>query len=157
MDDAVPPEKRRLILSFAPPDAYVPHVRTILGRMGYAIVSREEWEASAALAARAPELAILDERHLAEPAGPAFAALPAILISSRGVLPVGQHRFMGPRSARPGSTRSTACCSRRSNPRRGAASASPPCWPCVSGTRGASSRVRCSRSPRTAAWCARPS
>jgi hypothetical protein len=94
-DDAVPPEQRRLILSFAPPDAYVPHVRTILGRMGYAIVSREEWEASKALAARTPELAIVDERRLAEPAGPPFAALPAVLISSRGVLPVGEHRFVG--------------------------------------------------------------
>jgi hypothetical protein len=94
MDDAVPPEKRRLIVSFAPPDAYVPHVRTILGRMGYAIVSREEWDASEAFAARTPELAIVDERRLAE-AGPPFATLPAILISSRGVLPVGEHRFVG--------------------------------------------------------------
>jgi len=95
-DEAVPPEKRRLILSFARPDAYVPMARAILGRMGYAIVSPEEWQESEALAARSPELAVVEERRLAElPDGPPFAALPLILISAKGVPPLEDRRVVG--------------------------------------------------------------
>jgi hypothetical protein len=95
-DDAVPPEQRRLILSFALPDTYAPHVRTILGRMGYAIVSREEWEQAEALAARVPELVIVDERRLSElPQSPPSATLPAILISAQGAPPAGDRRVLG--------------------------------------------------------------
>jgi hypothetical protein len=93
-DDAVPPEQRRLILSFALPDAYAPHVRTILGRMGYAIVSREEWEQSE-LAERTPELVIVDERRLAELPESPFERLPAILISTRGVPSLRDPRVAG--------------------------------------------------------------
>jgi hypothetical protein len=95
-DEAVPAEKRRLILSFARPEAYVPMARAILGRMGYAIVSPDEWKESEALAQRPPELAILEERRLAElPDAPPFATLPVILISSKGVPPAEQRRVVG--------------------------------------------------------------
>ena len=61
-DEAVPAEKRRLILSLARPEAYVPMARAILGRMGYAIVSHEEWEESEALSARTPGLTTAEMR-----------------------------------------------------------------------------------------------
>lgn len=95
-DEAVPAEKRRLILSLARPEAYVPLARAILGRMGYAIVCPEEWQESEALSARAPELAIVEERRLAElPDGPPFASLPLILISAKGVPPGDARRVVG--------------------------------------------------------------
>jgi hypothetical protein len=94
--DAVPAEKRHLILSIARPDAYVPMARAILGRMGYAIVSPEEWTESEALASRPPELAIVEERRLGElPDGPPYARLPLILISAKGVLPAEDRRVVG--------------------------------------------------------------
>src|SRR5512145_2843656 len=95
-DEAVPAEKRRLILSFARPEAYVPMARAILGRMGYAIVAPEEWEESETLSARAPELAIVQDRRLAElPNGPPFASLPLILISAKGTPPADDRRVVG--------------------------------------------------------------
>ena len=95
-DEAVPSEKRRLILSFARPDAYVPLARAILGRMGYAIVPPEEWKESRALAERSPELGIVEERRLADlPDGPPFATLPLILLSARGIPPAEDRRVVG--------------------------------------------------------------
>jgi hypothetical protein len=95
-DEAVPAEKRRLILSFARPDAYVPLARAILGRMGYAIVSPEEWKESETLAGRSPQLAVVEDRRLAElPAGPPFASLPLILLSAKGVPPAEDRRAVG--------------------------------------------------------------
>jgi hypothetical protein len=95
-DEAVPAEKRRLILSLARPEAYVPMARAILGRMGYAIVSPEEWEEGEALSARTPELAILEDRRLAELSdGSPFAALPLILLTARGVPPAEDRRVVG--------------------------------------------------------------
>ena len=94
--DAVPAEKRRLILSIARPDAYVPMARAILGRMGYAIVSPEEWQESEALAARTPELGVVEDRRLGElPEGTPYAGLPLILISAKGMLPAGDRRVVG--------------------------------------------------------------
>ena len=94
-NEAVPAEKRRLILSFARPDAYVPMARAILGRMGYAIVSPEEWLASEALASRVPQLAIVDERRLPELPSEAFAATPLILLCAKGVSSLEDRRVVG--------------------------------------------------------------
>jgi hypothetical protein len=95
-DEAVPAEKRRLILSFARPEAYVPMARAILGRIGYAIVSPEQWKESETLAGRAPELVIVEDRRLAElPDGAPFANLPLILISAKGVPPAEDRRAVG--------------------------------------------------------------
>ena len=94
-DEAVPAEKRRLILSFARPDAYVPLARAILGRIGYAIVSPEEWRESEALAQREPELYIVDERRLAELPDDPRAATPIILLATRGIPPVDDRRVVG--------------------------------------------------------------
>jgi len=95
-DDAVPAEKRRLILSLAPPEAYVPLARSILGRMGYAIVSREEWQQSPALATRSPELCIVEDHQLAELlAEPRCATLPLLLLCGRGQPAFEDRRVVG--------------------------------------------------------------
>jgi hypothetical protein len=95
-DEAVPAEKRRLILSLARPEAFVPMARAILGRMGYAIVSLEEWQESEALSARGPELAIVEDRRQADlPDAPPFATLPLILITAKGAPPAEDRRVVG--------------------------------------------------------------
>ena len=91
-DDAVPAEKRRLILSLARPEAYVPLARAILGRMGYAIVSPEEWKQSPSLAERTPELCIVEDRRLAEAS---FAATPLILLCGKGQPALDDRRVVG--------------------------------------------------------------
>jgi len=92
---AVPAEKRHLILSLARPEAYVPMARSILGRIGYAILSPEEWRENDALAERAPELCILDERQLAEALGSDIAATPLVVLSGRGRAPIEDRRVVG--------------------------------------------------------------
>ena len=100
-DDAVPAEKRRLILTFARPDAYVPMARAILGRMGYAIVSPEEWQQTS-LATRAPELCIVDDREPAPLlAEPRFSNTPLVLLCGRGQPGLDDRRVVGA-VARPG-------------------------------------------------------
>lgn len=95
--DAVPAEKRHLILSIARSEAYVPLARSILGRMGYAIVTPDERSASPALGSRTPELCIVDDRRMAElPDAPSFAATPLILLcGSSGRAPVEDRRVVG--------------------------------------------------------------
>lgn len=95
--DAVPAEKRHLILSIAHPEAYVHLARSILGRMGYAILTPDEWSASPSLGDRAPELCIVDERRVAElPATPGFAAMPLILLCGKsGGARVEDRRVIG--------------------------------------------------------------
>jgi hypothetical protein len=95
-DNAVPAEKRRLILSFARPGAYVPLARAILGRMCYAIVTSAEWEESQDLRARPPELGVVEDRRFGElPERDDFAALPLILIATRGGPNVTDRRLVG--------------------------------------------------------------
>ena len=95
-DDAVPAEKRRLILSLARPEAYVPLARAILGRMGYAIVSPDEWKQSPALAERSPELCIAEDRQLAELlAEPSFVGTPLILLCGKGQPVLEDRRVVG--------------------------------------------------------------
>ena len=94
-DEAVPAEKRRLILSFARPEAFVPLARAILGRMGYAILSPEEWQGSEELARRVPELCLVDERRLPELPRDAFAATPVILLTAKGFAGSEDRRVVG--------------------------------------------------------------
>ncbi len=95
-DDAVPAEKRRLILSIARPEAYVPLARAILGRMGYAIVSPDEWRDSPLLAGRSPELCIVDDRRVAElPDATGFTSTPLILLCGKGRASIEDRRVIG--------------------------------------------------------------
>jgi hypothetical protein len=94
--DAVPAEKRHLILSIARPEAYLPMARAILGRIGYAILSPEEWKEHEALAERAPSLCIVEERQLAEIApGSVIAAAPLVVLCGRGRSQIDDPRVVG--------------------------------------------------------------
>lgn len=93
---ATPEEKRRLIVSLARPTAFVPLARAILGRMGYAIVPLEEWQASPALAQSEPLLALVDDRSFAQlPMGDPFARLPILLLTGRDAARIDDRRVLG--------------------------------------------------------------
>ena len=76
---------RRLIISYARPDAYVPLARVILAGMGYPIVPAEEWEdLPSGECERAPDLRIVDERRLSEVAeDEASEKIPMIVLTGR--------------------------------------------------------------------------
>ena len=92
----VPAEKRHLILSLARPEAYVPMARSILGRIGYSILSPDEWRENEALAEQAPGLCILEDRQLAElSAGSVIAATPLVVLCGRSRAPIEDRRVVG--------------------------------------------------------------
>ncbi len=92
----VPEEKRRLIVSLARPTAYVPLSRAILGRMGYAIVPLEEWQAYPPVAKREPVLCLVDDRMLASfPEDAPFDRLPILLLSGRDPGRIEDRRVIG--------------------------------------------------------------
>ena len=92
----VPAEKRHLILSLARPEAYVPMARSILGRIGYSILSPDEWRANEALAEQAPGLCILEDRQLPElSAGSVIAATPLVVLCGRSRAPIEDRRVVG--------------------------------------------------------------
>lgn len=76
---------RRLIISYAHSEAYVPLARVILARMGFPIIPAEEWEdLPAADRARTPDLRIVDERRLGEiPEGDEISEVPMIVLTGR--------------------------------------------------------------------------
>lgn len=90
---AAPAEKRHLVLSLARPQATLPIARLVLGRIGYAIVSPEEWKQDAELAGRAPALCIVEDRQLGEV--PATAATPLLVVCGRGRSQVDDPRVFG--------------------------------------------------------------
>ena len=80
---AAPPAPRRhLILSLARPEAYVPMTRSILGRIGYTIVSPSEWRTDPELAAVSPALCLVDERQLG--AADELPTAPLVVLCARG-------------------------------------------------------------------------
>jgi hypothetical protein len=88
--------KRRLILSVARSTAFVPLSRAILGRMGYAIVPLEEWEAYPPVSKRAPLLALVDDRLFASvPTGEPFDRLPILLLTGRDPSRIEDRRVLG--------------------------------------------------------------
>lgn len=96
LPEAAPAEKRHLILSIARPEAYVPMARSILGRIGYAILSPDEWKEHEALAERAPGLCILEEPQLAGIApGSVIAATPLVVVCGRGRSQIEDRRVVG--------------------------------------------------------------
>jgi hypothetical protein len=93
---AIPEEKRRLIVSVARPSAFIPLSRAILGRMGYAIVPLEEWQAFPPLAQRPPLLALVDDRSFASlPDAPPFDRLPVLLLTGREPSRIDDRRVLG--------------------------------------------------------------
>ncbi len=86
---------RRLILSYAREDAYVPLTRAILSKMGYSILNEEEWRSlrEADHAAR-PDLRIIDERRMDELEA-AGDGVPTIALTGRQGVDGGDPRFIG--------------------------------------------------------------
>jgi hypothetical protein len=76
---------RRLVISYARSEAYVPLARVILARVGYPIIPAEEWEdLPSADRARTPDLRIVDERRLGEiPEDDEISKVPMIVLTGR--------------------------------------------------------------------------
>jgi hypothetical protein len=90
-------KERRLIISYAHSNAYVPLARVILARMGYPIVPAEEWEdLPRGERERTPDLRIVDERQLGEISQDAgLAEVPMILLTGRRGVTGGDPRIIG--------------------------------------------------------------
>ncbi len=90
-------ETRRLIISYARSEAYVPLARVILARMGYSIVAAEEWEdLPSGDRERAPDLRIAEERRLGEiPEDKPLPAIPIILLTGRRGVTSEDPRIVG--------------------------------------------------------------
>ncbi len=85
---------RRLILSHARDDAYVPLTRVIFAKMGYSILPEEEWEAlPPSQQEREPDLRLVDERRLAsiDPG----SAVPIIVLTGNEGVTGGDPRVIG--------------------------------------------------------------
>lgn len=91
MENALPPGStsgstlpRRLVLSYAPPEAFASLSRAILGKLGYAIVTPEEFESLAEEWDRdQPDLRIVDERNLQELPEGGRSPVPIIVLTGR--------------------------------------------------------------------------
>jgi hypothetical protein len=89
-------KRRRLIVSYAGPEAYVPLARVILANMGYAILPEEEWRESPDWAPCTPELRIVDEPRLADvPADAPARRIPMILLTGRKGASCDDPRILG--------------------------------------------------------------
>jgi hypothetical protein len=92
----VPEEQRRLIVTVARPSAFVPLSRAILGRMGYAILPLEEWQAHPPLSKREPLLALVDDRMFRSlPETEPFDRLPILLLTGRDPARIEDRRVLG--------------------------------------------------------------
>jgi hypothetical protein len=94
-DAASAPNLRHLVLSIARPEAYVPLARAILARIGYAIVSPDEWKASPTLAERKPALCIVDERQLGQTSEAELGNTPLIVLCGKGRSAIDDRRAVG--------------------------------------------------------------
>ena len=92
-----PRKARRLIISYAHSTAYVPLARVILAKMGYPIVSAEEWEdLPAGERERIPDLRIVDERQLGEiPEDAGLSEIPMIVLTGRRGVTGADPRIIG--------------------------------------------------------------
>ncbi len=87
MNAAMDPMPRRILLSHAPPEAYAPMSRAILAKLGYAIVTEDEYAQIAEMGGSggdlAPDLRIVDERNLAEVPDDGGPSVPIIVLTGR--------------------------------------------------------------------------
>jgi hypothetical protein len=88
---------RKLIISHARPEAYVPLARVILARTGYPIIPAEEWEdLPSRERERIPDLRIVDERRLGEiPEEAGLSEVPIILLTGRRGVSDADPRIVG--------------------------------------------------------------
>lgn len=91
------PRPRRLIVAHARPEAFAPHVRSILARMGYAIVPAEELESLPDwLPDSRPDLRIVDERQLASvPEDENDTVVPMVVLTGRHGVTGADPRIVG--------------------------------------------------------------
>ncbi len=89
--------RRRLILSHAGEEAYVPLARAVLSKMGYAIVTEDELgDLPPILAGQEPELRIVDERRMGEvPDEDPSALVPIIVLTGRQGVTGADPRILG--------------------------------------------------------------
>jgi hypothetical protein len=75
---------RRLVLSYAPPEAFASMTRAILAKLGYAIVAPEDYEPLAEQMDRdQPDLRIVDERSLSDVPEDGRTPVPIIALTGR--------------------------------------------------------------------------
>ena len=88
---------RRLLVAHARSEAFAPHARSILSKMGYAIVPAEELESlPEPMPTQRPDLRIVDERRLAElPDEDDGKPVPIIVISGRHGVTGADPRIVG--------------------------------------------------------------
>lgn len=96
MAHAPSPERRHLILSVTAPDAFLSLTRSILSRIGYEIVDRDEWSEAPSLYGQAPHLCVVEDDRLSElPKHGAFERVPLILLAEKGRAQSDDRRVVG--------------------------------------------------------------
>jgi hypothetical protein len=87
---------RRILLTHAGPEAFTEMSRTILAKLGYALVTPEEFPACAESMGRdVPDLRIVDERSLAEVPEDGFPSVPIIVLTGRHGATGADSRIVG--------------------------------------------------------------
>ena len=94
MAEPLPLSPPHLVVCHTRPEAFVGRTRSILARLGYALLSPEEQAASPAHAGREPELRIVDERRLAE-LEPGGTDRPILLLTGRRGVQTDDPRVVG--------------------------------------------------------------
>jgi hypothetical protein len=93
------PTVHRLIVAHARPEAFVKHTQSILARLGYQIMSVEDYDSIHQPGdedARRPDLLIVDERRLGEVADePGEAPIPIVLMTGRHGVSGADGRIVG--------------------------------------------------------------
>lgn len=82
LDEVLEPP-RHLVLVYAREYAFVPMTRSILARLGYALLDPEAWRESQYWADREPELLVVDEPRLAEAQANSSRSTPILLLTGR--------------------------------------------------------------------------
>lgn len=92
-----PPHPRRLIVSHARNEAYVPMTRSVLANMGYVILTEAEWGASPEFATREPELRLVEAQRLDALPRPGASSgdVPVVVIAGRRGVPRDDPRILG--------------------------------------------------------------
>jgi hypothetical protein len=87
----------RFLVSYARPEAFMPLARSILSKIGYSIVALEELESlPPEMAARRPDLRIVDERRLGEVSDEEDeVAVPVIVLTGRSGVSGVDSRIVG--------------------------------------------------------------
>jgi hypothetical protein len=87
---------RRILLTHAAPEAFTEMSRTILTKLGYALVTPEEFpDCAESLGRDIPDLRIIDERSLAEVPEDGFPAIPIIVLTGRHGVTGADPRIVG--------------------------------------------------------------